>query len=148
MNTTLDTTTGAEYVTTSKEKCSYDCKMDTECNYWMYDTARLKCSRKTANTTTWTSPGMMVYIGPKKCLGQVDEHPVSTIKEIDGEWSPWSTLNTPCFNMKSGKLAPCGGGLMKRHRSCSHPVPRFGGKICPGYDFDYAPCNTHACQRE
>ena len=37
---------------------------------------------------------------------------------------------------------------MLRHRSCTNPVPRFGGKVCPGEDFEEYPCNTHNCQRE
>ena len=80
------------------------------------------------------------------CYGTVNEAPDTSIKPVHGMWSPWSTLNSPCINLKTGLVADCGGGKMKRHRSCSHPVPRFGGNTCPGYDFDYAACNTHSCQ--
>ena len=46
---------------------------------------------------------------------------------INGNWSPWSTMATPCLreNLK-GQLVPvtCGGGKMTRTRSCTNPVPQ------------------------
>ena len=63
---------------------------------------------------------------PQDCFGTVLEAP-SSVDPVHGVWSPWSTLNSPCINLKSGLVADCGGGKMKRHRSCSNPVPRFGG---------------------
>ena len=46
---------------------------------------------------------------------------------INGNWSPWSTIATPCLreNLK-GQMVPvsCGGGKMTRKRSCTNPVPQ------------------------
>ena len=36
---------------------------------------------------------------------------------IDGGWSPWSYVATPCN-------ATCGGGKMLRRRSCTNPTPQ------------------------
>ena len=30
-------------------------------------------------------------------------------------------------------------------RACNSPAPRYGGKACPGLNYDTRPCNTHAC---
>ena len=68
------------------------------------------------------------------------------VPRIDGEWSPWSTLATPCFKPKTGEIVECGGGLQFRYRSCSNPTPRAGGKLCHGKDFKSEACNTHACK--
>ena len=66
-------------------------------------------------------------------------------EELNGAWSPWSTLQSPCFKLKTGREVDCGGGVQYRYRSCTNPVPRFGGRKCPGLDYEETPCNTHAC---
>lgn len=45
---------------------------------------------------------------------------------VDGGWSPWSTVATPCVKELDGYLVPvtCGGGKMIRKRSCSNPTPQ------------------------
>ena len=50
---------------------------------------------------------------------------------IDGGWSPWSTIATPCLREnKDGIPVPvtCGGGKMTRKRSCTNPVPQVNEK--------------------
>ena len=76
---------------------------------------------------------------------------------IDGGWSPWSKLVTTC-HLKGNEnvLVDCGGGVRKRYRSCTHPVPQGNGRDCEdrddwdpkdrqAVDHEY-PCNTHPCQ--
>ena len=41
---------------------------------------------------------------------------------INGGWSPWSMVATPCN-------ASCGGGKMVRRRSCSNPRPQVSNKF-------------------
>ena len=45
---------------------------------------------------------------------------------INGGWSPWSTVATPCSRMINGVSTnvTCGGGIMKRRRSCTNPEPQ------------------------
>ena len=81
-------------------------------------------------------------------LSVVDEDAEANTDPIDGNWSPWSAFVTPCINRKTGQKVNCGSGVMLRHRSCTNPVPRFGGKDCPGTDLDEYPCNTHNCACE
>ena len=54
------------------------------------------------------------YNGKKSCVGKVD-----IINEnkafVDGNWSPWSTLATPCFEERTGQLLDCGGGVQYRY---------------------------------
>ena len=69
-------------------------------------------------------------------------------KPLDGAWSPWSTITTPCFSLGTGKLVDCGGGIQLRYRSCSQPQPRFNGRVCWGYDYEEQPCNVDNCQRK
>ena len=75
----------------------------------------------------------------------VAEPELTGIEPLNGAWSPWSTLATPCFKLKTGQEVDCGGGVQYRYRSCSFPYPRFGGRVCPGKDYEEKPCNTHAC---
>ena len=44
----------------------------------------------------------MFFPAPQDCYGTVDEAPDTSIQKIDGMWSPWSTLNSPCINLKVG----------------------------------------------
>lgn len=46
------------------------------------------------------------------------------------EWSKWSSCNSTC-----GKEA-----VKTRKRTCSNPVPAFGGQICIGQDKEVVPC--------
>ena len=76
---------------------------------------------------------------------------------IDGGWSPWSKLVTAChLNGNENILVDCGGGVRKRYRSCTHPVPQGKGRSCEeredwdrkdraAIDDEY-PCNIHPCQ--
>ena len=46
---------------------------------------------------------------------------------INGGWSPWSTVATPCMRPNErGRLEEvfCGGGMKTRKRSCTNPVPQ------------------------
>jgi hypothetical protein len=40
-----------------------------------------------------------------------------------------------------------GGGFQSRNRTCTNPVPQFGGADCTAYGpiTDSQPCNTHPC---
>ena len=42
---------------------------------------------------------------------------IESISTINGGWSPWSNVATPCN-------ATCGGGKMMRRRSCTNPIPQ------------------------
>ena len=54
----------------------------------------------------------------------------------DGNWSPWSKLQTPCQkSQEDDSLVHCGGGVRIRYRSCTNPVPADDGKPCEGSDF-------------
>ena len=45
---------------------------------------------------------------------------------INGGWSPWSTVATPCIREINGAMVDvsCGGGKMIRRRSCTNPEPQ------------------------
>ena len=58
---------------------------------------------------------------------------------IDGNWSPWTKLQTDCvkINETSGEIidsqVECGGGVKIRTRSCTNPKPQgANAKTCPG----------------
>ena len=54
---------------------------------------------------------------------------ISDMITINGGWSPWSTVATPCSRMINGisTNVTCGGGIMKRRRSCTNPEPQVLG---------------------
>lgn len=45
----------------------------------------------------------------------------------------------------SGVEIECGGGIKKRYRSCTNPMPQGGGKDCSGISEETFQCNTHHC---
>ena len=55
---------------------------------------------------------------------------------VDGGWSNWSVGNCS----KS-----CGGGVKKKTRSCSNPLPSCGGDGCVGKTIETVDCNTMPC---
>ncbi|XP_068212021.1 adhesion G-protein coupled receptor D1-like [Palaemon carinicauda] len=70
----------------------------------------------------------------------------TTPVDIDGAWSPWSSMATPCTKT-------CGGGVHLKVRSCTNPSPQGNGKLCLKMDsvsradkewrsFD---CNMQSC---
>jgi hypothetical protein len=59
---------------------------------------------------------------------------VASSAAIDGawsEWSSWSTCNPECLHY--------------RRRSCTEPVPQFGGKPCSGLDLEAGNCTGGMC---
>lgn len=68
--------------------------------------------------------------------------------DLDGGWSPWSSMATPCSKS-------CGGGINHRVRSCTHPVPSGAGALCTAEDntekeveWKTYDCNTQSCWGE
>ncbi|XP_065053920.1 L-rhamnose-binding lectin CSL1-like isoform X2 [Rhopilema esculentum] len=56
---------------------------------------------------------------------------------VDGGYSNWSDFS------KCSKS--CGGGIQERHRSCTEPAPKNGGKSCEGADSETRACNANPC---
>jgi len=57
---------------------------------------------------------------------------------VNGEWAPWGSF---------GKCTKsCGGGYRERHRSCTAPSPKYGGRSCIGHPRHIAYCNYHQCK--
>lgn len=57
--------------------------------------------------------------------------------DIEGGWSSWSIHS--CSKT-------CGGGIAMKHRTCTNPIPLFGGQACSGPHVTYVSCNTNPCQ--
>ncbi|XP_065653500.1 semaphorin-5A-like isoform X5 [Hydra vulgaris] len=57
---------------------------------------------------------------------------------LNGNWSMWSSWSL-CSQ-------PCGEGLHSRFRSCSNPVPKFGGQGCNGSVKEFSNCTKHYCK--
>ncbi|XP_047124520.1 thrombospondin-1-like [Hydra vulgaris] len=57
---------------------------------------------------------------------------------VNGNWSMWSSWSL-CSQ-------PCGGGVKLRFRSCSSPMPRFGGWDCVGSVKDSEVCAIQNCK--
>jgi hypothetical protein len=56
--------------------------------------------------------------------------------KTNGGWTTWS--NPPCS-------APCNTGIIERERSCTNPVPAYGGAPCIGPTVENVLCNTENC---
>ena len=74
---------------------------------------------------------------------------------VDGQWSPWSTVQSYCVNPKARQnLVTCGGGVETKYRSCTNPAPQGGGLPCDPLVLDDgtqiegmrdSPCNENPC---
>ena len=53
-----------------------------------------------------------------------------------GDWDEWTSCSQTCTNKRPGDIAK-----RTRTRSCSNPVPSFGGEDCKGYFDDAELCN-------
>ena len=56
---------------------------------------------------------------------------------VDGGWDDWTKWATCSVT--------CGGGSQNRSRTCTNPVPQYGGADCVGFAGDIQDCNTHNC---
>lgn len=56
---------------------------------------------------------------------------------VDGGFTDWSSW-TICS-------ATCNGGMRKRTRTCTNPVPQNGGQPCTDNASDLEQCSTDAC---
>ena len=56
---------------------------------------------------------------------------------VDGKWSDFGDYEE-CSKS-------CGGGIMKRFRTCTNPAPAHGGEKCTGWNFNFKVCNAKPC---
>ena len=56
---------------------------------------------------------------------------------VNGNWAVWGRWSV-CSKT-------CGGGSMKRTRTCSNPAPKHGGRKCQGSSQQYVSCNDQSC---
>jgi len=57
---------------------------------------------------------------------------------VDGGWTSWDQWST-CTQS-------CGDGMISRERTCTNPVPVFGGLECQGQTSNYDTCNVMNCR--
>nr|XP_047129747.1 semaphorin-5A-like [Hydra vulgaris] len=78
--------------------------------------------------------------GGQDCLGiNVQYIESDDICKVNGgwtQWLPWSLCNQPCQ-----------GGVKSRYRSCSNPVPKYGGLQCIGNDSNQYTCYSEKCKK-
>ncbi|XP_065653714.1 A disintegrin and metalloproteinase with thrombospondin motifs adt-1-like isoform X5 [Hydra vulgaris] len=75
------------------------------------------------------------------CMGvnnSTEECNTDIICPVNGNWSLWSSWSL-CSQ-------PCGGGVKTRFRSCSNPMPSFGGLDCFGSVGEFEYCAWHKCK--
>ena len=61
-------------------------------------------------------------------LGPVE---IESVIRVDGQWSPWSTVQSYCVDPAARQnLVTCGGGVETKYRSCTNPAPQGGGLQC------------------
>src|SRR3989344_3744687 len=77
--------------------------------------------------------------GGADCVGPSSESQACNTQEcpIDGGWSAWSAW--------SACSVTCGGGTQTRTRTCTNPVPAYGGGFCVWGRFENQACNTQSC---
>ncbi|XP_053408315.1 semaphorin-5A-like isoform X2 [Mercenaria mercenaria] len=73
------------------------------------------------------------YYGGQPCVGASVEVTNCTAHGQWTEWTSWSACSQTCGSMAT----------RQRHRYCSNPPPRFGGRDCIGLDFEEDYCQGH-----
>ncbi|XP_052105775.1 SCO-spondin-like [Mytilus californianus] len=125
---------------TNIETCNEDpCPIDGNWSGWSeWEECSVTCGGglKTRNRTC-SNPEPQ--FGGKYCTGN-DTH-ISKCADnpcpIDGHWTEWSSWNECSIT--------CGGGLKDRERTCSNPLPRYGGNPCVGNATTSETCNEDLC---
>lgn len=56
---------------------------------------------------------------------------------VDGGWSLWGSY-TSCS-------VTCGVGIQKRERTCTEPLPQYGGTDCVGLSSETQNCTESEC---
>lgn len=73
------------------------------------------------------------YYGGEPCIGSSVEVANCTAHGQWTEWAEWSSCSQSCGSM----------AVRSRHRYCSNPPPRFGGRECVGTDEEEEYCRGH-----
>ncbi|XP_065675920.1 thrombospondin-2-like isoform X2 [Hydra vulgaris] len=60
------------------------------------------------------------------------------ICQVNGRWTEWSSWSL-CSQ-------PCQGGVKTRFRSCTNPVPKYGGLPCNGSNTNETTCSLDKCK--
>ncbi|XP_065641700.1 fibrillin-1-like isoform X3 [Hydra vulgaris] len=63
----------------------------------------------------------------------------NSICRVNGGWTQWSSWSL-CSQ-------PCQVGVKKRYRSCTNPVPKYGGLQCNGNYSDESICYSNECKK-
>jgi len=131
-------TSGVKAKCPAKKPCPVD-------GGWSAYSAWSSCSKpcgggEQSRTRTCTNPAPQH--GGKDCVGDAketrkcNESPCA----VDGGWTDYSAW--------SACSKTCGGGVQTRTRTCTKPVPRYGGKDCVGDAKEDRACNSEKCKPE
>ncbi|XP_048746179.2 uncharacterized protein LOC125658800 [Ostrea edulis] len=115
------------------------CRVDGNWGSWgSYGACSVTCgSGKKSRSRSCNNPAPTG--GGSNCPGSSTSSATCTLSAcpIDGNWGNWGSYGS-CTKS-------CGGGTQSRSRSCSNPVPQYGGKSCSGSSSSSQSCNTHYC---
>lgn len=104
---------------------------------WQWSQCSAQCGPGTQTATrTCTNPAPVL---DGYCIGSSTTSQAcygSQPCPVDGGWTDWSW---------SACSKQCGGGTQNGVRSCTNPVPQFGGQPCQGSSTTTQPCNTQPC---
>ncbi|KAK3095360.1 hypothetical protein FSP39_013702 [Pinctada imbricata] len=122
------------------QDCNTDhCPIDGVFTDWSaWDSCTTTCGGGTQNRErSCTNPAPQY--GGADCVGDRNQTQDCNSHNcpIDGGFSAWTSWDT-CTET-------CGGGIQNRERSCTNPVPQYGGSDCYGNDTETQDCNTHHC---
>ncbi|XP_061184989.1 SCO-spondin-like [Saccostrea echinata] len=132
--------------------CSGDLKESRDCNtdfcpidggytsWTVWDTCTVTCGGGSqTRTRTCTDPSPQYGGADCSSLGVASETQDCSTQAcpIDGGFTDWSAWDT-CS-------ATCGGGSQSRTRTCTNPIPQYGGADCIGDLTDTQDCNTDFC---
>eukprot|EP00105_Crassostrea_gigas_P023961 XP_011444035.1 PREDICTED: SCO-spondin isoform X3 [Crassostrea gigas] len=124
----------------SSQSCNtHNCPIDGNWASWgSYAACSVTCGGgRQSRTRTCTNPAPQ-YLGAN-CVGSTSSSQSCNTHNcpIDGNWASWGSY--------SACSVTCGGGTQGRNRTCSNPVPQYGGKVCSGSSSSSQSCNTHNC---
>ncbi|CAC5418366.1 Adhesion G protein-coupled receptor B2,Coadhesin,Thrombospondin-1,Adhesion G protein-coupled receptor B1,Mucin-like protein,Hemicentin-1,Adhesion G protein-coupled receptor B3,Thrombospondin-2 [Mytilus coruscus] len=122
-----------------QECAQIPCAVDGQWSEWSkWSECTIPCGRGyRLRNRSCTEPSPQ--FGGELCHGNETETDICNINDcpVDGNWSPWGNWQE-CSTT-------CGGGTKTRNRTCTDPVPHFGGKYCHGNNTEAAICNNILC---
>ncbi|XP_057305531.1 uncharacterized protein LOC130642791 [Hydractinia symbiolongicarpus] len=123
------------------KKCGHsDCPVHGEWTAWAAWTRCNQTCGHGVQSRNRSCSNPFPSLGGEKCFGEEKQYQACYVTcTVNGSWSTWTAW--------SACNKPCGHGNYVRTRTCTNPLPLYGGCICKGVSKEETPCGTATCPK-